>query len=214
MGAKTWMVVYGKENPKEVLKSYPALDRDATIALVGKLFASEKLLALQDSDLSFTNLPDNEIVAACFPGLVVVAAKEFCIDYPSKLPAKFVDTFSEGILFLHALHSVVDWFAFAVWNSGRLQRSLSLSPDSGIIEDIGTRLPFEEPYWAGDHPAVDPDEDDAAYPLVFHPLELGAAALQELFGYGLEGLLKASQLEPERIPLMRFKRKKVWWRFG
>lgn len=208
------MVVYSKENPKEVLKSYPTLDRDATITLVSKLFASEKLLALSDSDLSFTSPPNNEIVAACFPGLVVVAAKEFGIDYPSKLPAKFIDTFSEGILFLHAMHSVVDWFAFAVWNSGKLQRSLSLSPDSGIMEDIGTRLPFEGPYWAGDHPVVDPYEDDAAYPLVFHPLELGDAALQEFFGYRLEGLLDASQLEPERIPLMRFKRKKAWWRFG
>lgn len=214
MGAKTWMVVYSKESPKGVLKSYPTLDRDATIGLVSKLFASEKLLALDDGDLRSTNPPDNEIVAACFPGLVVVAAKEFGIDYPSKLAARFIDTFSEGSLFLHAMHSAVDWFAFAVWKNGELQRSLSVSPDSGIMEDIGTRLPFEVPFWTGEHPALDPCEDDAAYPLVFHPLELGEAALQAFLGYRLEGLLDPSQLEPERIPLMRFKRKKAWWRIG
>jgi hypothetical protein len=54
------------------------------------------------------------------------------------------------------MHSVVDWFAFAVWQDGRLKRSLSLSPDSGVLEDIGAKLPFEEPYWSGKHPAVNP----------------------------------------------------------
>ncbi|MGW3628080.1 DUF6928 family protein, partial [Streptomyces sp. NPDC000880] len=29
------------------------------------------------------------------------------------------------------MHSVVDWLAFAVWEDGRLIRSLSLSPDDG-----------------------------------------------------------------------------------
>ncbi|WP_439145646.1 DUF6928 family protein [Streptomyces canus] len=33
------------------------------------------------------------------------------------------------------MHSVVGWFAFAAWGDGRLLRSLSLSPDSGIIEN-------------------------------------------------------------------------------
>jgi hypothetical protein len=111
------------------------------------------------------------------------------------------------------MHSAVDWLAFSVWRVGMLLRSLSLSSDGGILEDIRCRLPFEAPYWAGDHPAVDPSEDDAEYPFVFHPLELGEAALQEFFGYQLEGVVDLSQLEPERIPLMRFKRRKVWWQF-
>ncbi|WP_420719932.1 DUF6928 family protein [Streptomyces sp. NA13] len=40
-----------------------------------------------------------------------------------------------------------------MWEDGHLLRSLSLSPDSGVIENIGTPLPFEQPYWAGDRPA-------------------------------------------------------------
>ncbi|WP_405525285.1 DUF6928 family protein [Streptomyces canus] len=40
------------------------------------------------------------------------------------------------------MHSVVGWFAFAAWGDGRLLRSLSLSPDSGIIENGGEPLPL------------------------------------------------------------------------
>lgn len=214
MGAKTWMLVYGKSEPKEILGSTLLLDRDATTALVRQLFPGERLQLLSDGDLSFTCPPDDEIVVASYPNLVVVAAKEFGIDHPSKLPSRFIEAFSDGLLYLHAMHSAVDWLAFAKWSKGTLQRSLSLSPESGILEDVGSRFPFEVPYWAGSHPALDPSEDDAEYPFPFNPLELGEAALQEFFGYQLEGIVDPYQIEPERIPLMRFRRKKAWWRFG
>jgi len=207
MGAKTWMLVHSTGNPEEILKRHPAIDRSATIKLVNELFPSEQLEALEDGSLDFTCPPDDQIVAACFPGLTVVAAQEFAIDYPSTLSAKFIDAFSGGDLYLHAMHSVVDWLAFAVWKNGTLHRSLSLSPDSGILEDIGPRLPFEAPYWAGEYPVGDPDEEDFDYPFIFHPLELGEEALLAFFGYQLEGMIDATRVQPEEIPLMRFKRK-------
>ncbi len=91
------------------------------------------------------------------------------------------------------MHSVVDWFAFARRNSGQLVRSLSLSPDSGIMEDIGQRFSFEEPFWSGQ-----PDDSEDDYPFPFHPLELGEAALKEWFGYQLEGLSDRRCLNPIR----------------
>jgi hypothetical protein len=206
------MLIYSNGTAREILKSKPVLDRDATTAFAKKLFPSEKLELLDDGSLSYTCPPDDELVVGCFPDLAIVAAKEFGIDYPSKLPATFVESAPGQAVYLHAMHSVVDWFAYAVWKDGKLQRSLSLSPDSGVLEDIGHRLPFEEPYWAGLHPAIDPEEDDSEYPFVFHPLELGEAALLELFGYQLEGVVDPSHLEPEEVRLMRFKRSKSWWR--
>lgn len=206
MGAKTWMLVHSRGNPAEILKEQPSLDRDATTALVSKLFALEKPQVLDDGDLYYTCPDDDEIIAASFPGLTVLAAVEFGIDYPSQLSSQFIEEFGEGTVYLHAMHSAVDWFAYAVWKDGKLQRSLSLSPDSGVLEDIGQRLPFEEPYWNGEHPAVDPDEDDMGYPFVFNPLELGEAALLALFGYQLEGVVDPSQVQPEDISLMYFKR--------
>ena len=60
----------------------------------------------------------------------------------------------------------------------------------------------------------DEEKDETGYPFAFHPLELGEAALAALFGYQLEGTLDCAVIEPETIPLLRFKRKKSWWRFG
>lgn len=213
MGAKTWMLVYAESNAREALGAQPRLDREATQRLANTLFPGEKLEPLGDGDLSYTCPPDNELHIGCFSGVSVVAAKEFGIDYPSKLAEKFIAAGGSGTISLHAMHSVVDWFAYAKWANGKLIRSLSLSPDSGILEDIGQRLPFEEPYWSGDHPAVDSEEEKDAYPFPFHPLELGEVALRELFGYQLEGFIDPKLLEPEAIPLVRYKRSRPWWRF-
>jgi hypothetical protein len=214
MGAKTSMLVYAEANARELLGARPELNREATQRLAYALFPGEKLESLGDGDLSNTCPPSSELHIGCYPGLSIVAAKEFGIDYPSKLPKRFIAAGGSGTISLHAMHSVVDWFAYAKWVNGKLRRSLSLSPDSGILENIGQRLPFEEPFWSGNHPAVDSEDDNDVYPLPFHPLELGEAALRELFGYQLEGYVDPALLAPESIPLVRYKRmRNSWWRF-
>lgn len=106
--------------------------------------------------------------------------------------------------------SRVDSLSFAVWEDGSLKRALSVSPD-GIDEDIGSPLQFEESYWAGAHPLLDAEGNKEEYPLPFHPLELADAALVERFGYSLED---DSPLDPDSIPLMRFRRSsRQWWKF-
>jgi len=210
MGAKTWMLVYADRKVSEALKAAPKLDREATLQLATRLFPKDKLEPLEDGDLSYTCPPDEQVHAACFPGVTIVAAKEFAIDHPSKLPGSFISNGSNGTIYLHAMHSVVDWFAFGKWTNGKLVRSLSLSPENGVLEDIGVRLAFEEPFWAGKQPATG-DADSEPYPLPFHPLELGEAALKEFFGYSLEGPLEPSAVEPESIPLLRYKRKRRLW---
>jgi|SRR5215471_3770591 len=213
MGAKTWMLVYATADVAATLRREPELDRDATLTLAQELFPGDTLEPIGDGDLSYTCPRRNEIHVGCFPGVSIVAADEFLIDYPSKLPARFIAAGSSGTVYFHAMHSVVDWFAFAQWTNGTLVRSLSLSPDNGVMEDIGPRLAFEEPYWAGDHPVhADAFEDEkaaAAYPLPFHPLDLGEAALKALFGYQLEGLIDPALLDPESIPLVVYKRPRL-----
>jgi len=54
-------------------------------------------------------------------------------------------------MILHVKHSVVDWFAYAIWQDGVLLRSLSVSPGE-VFEDIGAPPPFEAPFWAGGRP--------------------------------------------------------------
>lgn len=213
MGAKTWMLVYSAASARDALAAKPALDRDATLKFAAALFPKDKLEQIEDGSLSWTNPPNKELLVGCFPGVTVVAAKEFGGDHPSKLPASFIDAGRDGTIYLHAMHSVVDWFAFGVWKGGKLQRSLSVAPDNGIIEDFGPKLPFEMPFWDGSKPATDEEDGEAdEYPLPFHPLDLGEAALAEFFGYQLEGDDANATLNPESIPLMRFKRSGSWWK--
>jgi hypothetical protein len=214
MGAKTWMIAYVDGDASAVLKSNPHLDREASLALAGRLFPGENLEALPDGDLCFTCPGDDELLVGCFPGLSIVAAKEFLIDYPSKLAPAFLKEADGRKVYFHAMHSVVDWFAFAIWENGTLRRSLSLAPDNGVMEDIGPKMPFEEPYWAGGHPAIDPEDDEDEYAFVFHPLELGEAALAALFGYQLEGYIDESMVQPETIAMLRFRRmpSRPWWK--
>ena len=205
------MLVYANGDVGEALRVGPQLDRDATLKLASQLFSRDKLVPIGDGDLSYTCPPNDELHIGCFPGISILAAKEFGIDYPSKLPTSFIEAGGSGTVYLHAMHSVVDWLAFAQWINGRLVRSLSLSPESGILEDIGQRLAFEEPFWSGRHSATEDDKED--YPFPFHPLELGEAALKGFFGYQIEGPIDPALLEPESIPLLKYKRSRSWWKF-
>jgi hypothetical protein len=42
-------------------------------------------------------------------------------------------------------------------------------------------------------------------------LDLGEAALKEFFGYQLEGEIDSCLLDPETIPLERYKRIRAFW---
>jgi hypothetical protein len=213
MGAKTCLLISSSGPAGDRLATYPDLDRPATAALVARLFPKVRLAPLADTDLYSTYPTDDEIHAACFPGVALVAARDFGLDHPSRLPPALRRAMPGATVVLHAMHSVVDWAAFALWQGGTLVRSLSLSPDSGILEDLGPRLPFEEPFWAGAFPAGEPGEDpDAPFP--FHPLDLGEAALRHFAGFQIEGVVDPSDLELDRLPLLRFRReKRPRWRF-
>lgn len=214
MGAKTWMVVASDQPAKDVFRSKPQLNAERSEQLAHLLFPHDRLQRLEDVSLAYACPPDNELVIGCFGSVTVVAAKEFGIDYLSKIPTHFHSVLNSPYVYAHAMHSVVDWFAYAVWRNSELVRALSLSPDSGLLEDIGEKLDFEVPYWEGQHPATDPEDPEDTYPFVFHPLDLGEAALDNLFGYVLEGFTKPEQIEPEEFPLLAFKRSRnSWWKF-
>ncbi|MCV2419064.1 DUF6928 family protein [Paucibacter sp. DJ2R-2] len=211
MGARTWMLVYVEGgDARAQLAARPALDRAQSARVAEQLFAADELQPLADGSLAWTAPPDDELLVGCFGGLTVLAAKEFALDRPSGLDARFLEHAQGRDVILHAMHSAADWLAVAHWRGGRLLRALSVAPDDGVIEDQGSRLAFEAPFWAGAHPADDPEElaaGEEPYPLPFHPLELGEAALREFLGYQLEGIVDASLLEPDTVPLLRFKRK-------
>src|SRR5690242_15688320 len=102
------MLVYANTKVADALKGPPPLDRDATLRLAKKLFPNDKLELIGDGDLSDTCPPNDEVYVGCFPGVSTLAAKEFGIDRPSKLPDRFISKGAHSSIYLHAMHSVVD----------------------------------------------------------------------------------------------------------
>jgi hypothetical protein len=208
MGAKDWMLfsVAEQTDVREVLRDAPDLDRDATRALVRRLHPGRTLTPVDDGTLAdHPNPPEHHVYATCLPGLTVLCTREVALDVPSTLDERFRAEARGRTLYLHAMHSVVDWFAFGMWTpDGTLRRALSLSPEHGIIENTGEPLPFEAPYWAGENP-VDDDDDEGAYPLPFHPLDLGEDALRALFGFNFEGTFDDDDPEIEDIDLAGYR---------
>ena len=190
MGAKTGLLAYADGPAPDLLRGVTRPDLERTDALVRRLYPSGNLEKVDGSNLSEGCYPPDRLTyAGSFPGIDVLGDQRFMIDRPSQLPEHLAKEGQGRRTILHAMHSVVDWLAFAVWEDGQLVRSLSLSPDGGVIEDIGAPLPFEMPYWAGEHPVTPvpgwPNQEP--YPLPFHPLDMGEDALRALFGFILEG---------------------------
>lgn len=203
MGAKDWMLLYADRQVQPILAAAPVLDRDATRALVRRLYPAYQAEIADGTLLEQASPGEDRIYAGCFPGLSVVCASEVAVTQPSRLDQRFLAEGRGRTVYLHAMHSGVDWFAYAIWSSDRtLRRALSLSPDDGIIEDIGPPLEFEEPYWSGERPMV--ATGGRPYPLPFHPLELAEAALRALFGFNYEGLWRDDDFDLERIVLAGF----------
>jgi hypothetical protein len=213
MGAKTAMLVYATGDATAALRAGPRLDRDATRAFVARLYPRHQVTELEDGTLlEDVNPPEGRVYAACFDGLTWLCTSEVALDHPSRLDQRLLDIAEGRTVYLHAMHSVVDWFAYAIWTGGKLTRALSLSPDSGILENIGQPLPFETSYWAGDH-ALETEPNEQPYPLPFHPLELGEDALRALFGFNYEGFVNPDDPDLESIPLAGFSVQRVsGWR--
>ncbi len=194
MGAKTAMLVASDGAAAAALQDTAGGDPARAAALIRRLLPGYDIGPDGEEpwELADAVYPtDGTTCVLSVPGLDVVCDRRLALGHPSQMPEHIVAASAGRRLYLHAMHSVVDWLAFAVWEDGRLVRSLSLAPDDGILEDIGDRLPFELPYWAGAYPvAPDPShEDEEPYPLPFHPLDLGERAMLEFFGFGVEGCM-------------------------
>jgi len=208
MGAKDWMLAFAETDPRAALRGGPVLDRAAARTAAERLYPGRTVTPVADGIVGDDANPDDGLVyVTALDGLTLVCTGLAAVDRPSQVPVPVLTAIPASRVYLHAMHSVVDWFAYAVWTGGHLRRSLSLSPDDGVIENLGEPMPFERPYWAGRHPAIDPedtDPDDDPYPLPFHPLDLAETALQEILGFSFEGRPRPDDVDPFEIPLAGF----------
>ena len=209
MGAKDWFICYADGDVSRVLAARPELDRAATEEVVGRLFPDRTVVPDRDGTLGEdANPEDDRVFAAVWPGATIVCTGDVALDRPSQIDRRFLAEAEGRTTYVHAMHSVTNWFALGVWGpDGGLQRALSVSgADEEVLEDVGEHLPFEAPFWAGELPAVDDDEEE--YPFPFHPLELGEAALGHLFGFvfeGWSGMPDGGTVDPFDVTLAGFR---------
>ncbi|MET8358803.1 hypothetical protein [Micromonospora sp. NPDC005171] len=208
MGAKTALLVFADGDTRPALRGATRSELSETEALVRQIHPGYVVEPFDESTLFDDIYPPEDITYATkLAGAELYCDRRLVLDLPSELPEHLREAGAGRRIIMHGMHSVVDWLSFAVWEDGLLIRSLSLSPDGGIRENIGKPYDFELPYWAGEHP-VEPVPgwpDQGPYPLPFHPLALGEQALRALFGFVVEGHPKSDDIDAEAVHLHGFR---------
>ncbi|MFC7303223.1 DUF6928 family protein [Streptomyces monticola] len=201
MGSKAAVVVFAETEPKEAFRGPIVIDRDKSKHL------AEMLLGVTSHEMGPLALdlaiwPNNGVVcAASLTGCEVICSRELARHQPSEL-SEWISSFAGGRdAYAVFMHSAEDWGAFAVWSGGHLLRSVSVNPYSGVIEDVGERIPFEVPFWEGERSV----RNEASYSLPFHPIDFGNEALREFFGFILEGREDESCFDPEEVEIPAFR---------
>ncbi|MER6610703.1 hypothetical protein ABT282_33600 [Streptomyces sp. NPDC000927] len=184
-----------------------AADPARAADLVAQWYPDERLEPIQGRPLGSVLCPRiGAVYAGRFDGIDIICDRQLTVARPSSLTGWVRSAAGDRRVVLHLMRSVVDQFAFAVWQGGELERSLSLSPNNGVVESTGDPMPFEAPYWRGSHP-VTPDFDGAErYPLPFHPLSLGERALHALAGFIPVGRVDPGDIDAEDVPMRGFRR--------
>jgi uncharacterized protein DUF6928 len=195
MGAKTSLLVFVNGDAVKILRNSPVLENEAARGIADRLYPDQTFSSIGENVLDDTFRPDERhLYIGSYRDLTIVCTSEASLYHPSQLSQEIRELVPAPEVYLHSMESSLDWFGYAVWSGGVLRRALSLSPEYGIIENIGQPLSFEAPYWAGERQQED-DSDDGPYPLPFHPLSLAEDALHGLLGFRLEGDIPSDSLD-------------------
>lgn len=208
MGAKTALLAFAEGDVPPALLGAMRCDPTEAEELVRRIHPGYDIAPAGEGNLGDDVRPPDDITyATALAGVDLYCDRRLVFDRPSELPKRLLELGAGRRIVMHGMDSVVDWLCFAVWEDGRLIRSLSLSPRRGVEEDIGEPYGFERPYWAGSHP-VSPTPgwpNQRPYPLPFHPLDLGEQALRSLFGFVVEGRPGRDDVEPFDVHLHGFR---------
>lgn len=200
MGAKAGLVYLGEGRPVDALKAATAPDEERSAALADTVLG-DYVANAGTRDLGEDGLwPEpGTICAAAYDDFALIGYREIGPDRPSEITEWINAVSPSGGACGVFMHSVIDYGAFAIWEDGRVRRSISLAPDPGVMEDLGDRCQFETPFWSGDRAMED------GYPLPFHPLEFSEAALLAFFGFGIEGFPPEYEIAPHRYAIPAFR---------
>lgn len=189
MGFKTNLIALSTDVPRLAITAGDEGGRSAAEAVVAEIFPGRALTFSGTSNVYEASYPGDDSVGVSTFGDVVVLGGNWVVE---KGHDEVVAAARGRTVWEVSIHSVVDLCHIEVRApDGRIVRKLDRYTDMepGDV-DAGTRgdpLPFEAPYWAGEHPVSDDEEEDAGYgpgdSTPFHPLDMGEAAMGWIFGF-------------------------------
>lgn len=210
MGAKTEMLAFAAGDITDVLRRPGATDPAAAEELVRRVAPGWQVETAEGESLAeATYPPRGTVYVLSVPGLDLVCGLGFLRGGGSSLPEHVLSEGAGRRIVYHWMHSGTDGVEIALWNQGTLVRAIGIDGVHGVVEDIGDRLPFEEPFWAGRHPHEPArfivGAGPSPFPTPFHPLNFGNEAVRALFGFTVEGRRAPADIDPWAVRLRGFR---------
>ncbi|WP_425579923.1 DUF6928 family protein [Streptomyces hyderabadensis] len=199
MGSKAAVLVLTRERPERIFEDTSGMDQSRSINLAEKFLGG---IPRQSGVVPLDLAVWPEEGAACvasFPHFDVVCSRKIAQDRPSEIIVDIARLAGLRSAYAVCMESSRDWTSILAWSPKGVTRAVSLSPEGGVVEDVGKRLPFEIPFWAGKYPVR-----ERGYQLPFHPIDLGNEALRVFFGFILEGAEDDLCVDPEEIEIPIF----------
>lgn len=162
------------------------------VGRIGRAIGTTSLLAA-------LHPPTGQIFAGTFGTAMILVGRDVSelLDLPEQTAAVAAGRSTTRLL----MNSAFDAVAVEIWSAeGDTVRELMLTADQGVAIDVGERLHFEVPFWAGQVP----DEHYSTPEMPFHPMSLGEEALRTYFGFVMEGSPHDDDLDAQQIELYGF----------
>lgn len=191
MGFKTNLIALSADVPRLSITTGSEAGRAAAEAAVAEIFPGRTLTFRETSNIYDASHPGDDTVGVSTYGDTIVLGGAWVLDTGRD---EVLAATGGRQVWEVAIHSVVDLCHIEVRDAQgqivrRLDRYVDMTPEEVGPNTLGEPLPFEAPYWAGQHADVYDEtpgaSDDDATP--FHPLEMGEAAMGWIFGVYGEG---------------------------
>jgi hypothetical protein len=151
MGWKAACILVNEREPG-YLGTLPPHDSPAAHDLIERLgLGPYRSLGLTDFDSGVYPEPGRLVIGA-YDGAAIVAERDLVVGTVTgetgTILARLLGLFPAAELLVLELHSVVNYFAYASYRQGRLQRAFAGSADDGVLVEMGQVQPEERDYFA------------------------------------------------------------------
>jgi hypothetical protein len=152
MGWKAACVLINEREPG-YLGTLPEHDPRAARDLIERLgLGSYRSLGLTTFDYGMYPDPAGHLVVGAYDGAAIVAGQDLIYGTVTGENAhvlhRLLEMFPNAELLVIELHSVVNYFAYAYYRRGQLQRAFAGSADDGVLVETGELQPEEQDYFA------------------------------------------------------------------